>query len=274
MSGVYGKCDDAESIAVDPPRPRPGRRTSWTPPTCTAGATTRSCSAGPSGAGATGWCWPPSSANCGSPDGADGVDGSPTTCRRPARPASSGWASTVSISTTSTGWTPACPSRTRSARWPAWSSRARCGYLGLSEAAPGHLRRAHAVHPIAALQTEFSLLYRQEAEETLRGLPRARHRVRRLLAARPKPPDRRASSTRRDRRRTTADGITRASRKRISPQNRALVRAVRAMPKRKAAPRRQLALAWLLARGRGHRADPGHQAEGRLDENAAAAACR
>ena len=40
-------------------------------------------------------------------------------------------------------------------------------FLGLSEAAPATVRRAHAVHPIAALQIEYSLLYRVEAEETL-----------------------------------------------------------------------------------------------------------
>src|SRR6201996_1447701 len=40
--------------------------------------------------------------------------------------------------------------------------------LGLSEANPETIRRAHAVHPIAAVQNEFSLLYRAEAEETLR----------------------------------------------------------------------------------------------------------
>src|SRR4026209_1239125 len=39
-------------------------------------------------------------------------------------------------------------------------------FLGLCEAAPATVRRAHAVHPIAALQSEFSLLYREEAEET------------------------------------------------------------------------------------------------------------
>jgi aryl-alcohol dehydrogenase-like predicted oxidoreductase len=39
-------------------------------------------------------------------------------------------------------------------------------YLGLSEARPETIRRAHAVHPIAAVQTEYSLLYREEAEET------------------------------------------------------------------------------------------------------------
>ena len=39
-------------------------------------------------------------------------------------------------------------------------------FLGLSEAAPDRIRRAHAVHPIAAVETEYSLLYRTEAEET------------------------------------------------------------------------------------------------------------
>src|SRR5215469_1717014 len=39
-------------------------------------------------------------------------------------------------------------------------------HLGLSEAAPDTIRRAHAIFPIAAVQTEYSLLYRTEAEET------------------------------------------------------------------------------------------------------------
>src|SRR5882757_8624220 len=40
--------------------------------------------------------------------------------------------------------------------------------LGLSEARPETIRRAHKVHPIAAVQSEYSLLYRVEAEETLK----------------------------------------------------------------------------------------------------------
>lgn len=40
-------------------------------------------------------------------------------------------------------------------------------HLGISEAAPATLRRAHAVHPIAALQTEYSLWSRQPEEELL-----------------------------------------------------------------------------------------------------------
>ena len=40
-------------------------------------------------------------------------------------------------------------------------------YLGLSEAAPETIRRAHAVHPIAALQTEYSLWTRDPEDELL-----------------------------------------------------------------------------------------------------------
>jgi aryl-alcohol dehydrogenase-like predicted oxidoreductase len=40
-------------------------------------------------------------------------------------------------------------------------------FLGLSEAAPATIRRAHAVHPISALQTEYSLFARQPEEELL-----------------------------------------------------------------------------------------------------------
>ena len=41
--------------------------------------------------------------------------------------------------------------------------------LGLSEARPETIRRAHKVHPIAAVQNEYSLLYRKEGEETLKA---------------------------------------------------------------------------------------------------------
>jgi aryl-alcohol dehydrogenase-like predicted oxidoreductase len=40
-------------------------------------------------------------------------------------------------------------------------------YLGLSEAAPDTIRRAHAVHPISALQTEYSLWNRDPEDEIL-----------------------------------------------------------------------------------------------------------
>ncbi|MFT4506315.1 aldo/keto reductase [Caballeronia sp. 15711] len=41
-------------------------------------------------------------------------------------------------------------------------------YIGLSEASPSTLRRAHAIHPISALQTEYSLFSREPAEENLK----------------------------------------------------------------------------------------------------------
>jgi aryl-alcohol dehydrogenase-like predicted oxidoreductase len=41
-------------------------------------------------------------------------------------------------------------------------------YLGLSEAGPATIRRAHATHPIAALQTEYSLWTRDPEDEVLR----------------------------------------------------------------------------------------------------------
>src|SRR6267378_7990722 len=40
-------------------------------------------------------------------------------------------------------------------------------YLGLSEAAPATIRRAHAVHPITALQTEYSIFAREPEAEIL-----------------------------------------------------------------------------------------------------------
>ena len=53
-------------------------------------------------------------------------------------------------------------------------------YIGLSEAGPATVRRAAAVHPIAALQTEYSLWTRDPEEEVLRDDARTRHRVHRL----------------------------------------------------------------------------------------------
>src|SRR5213075_3453445 len=41
--------------------------------------------------------------------------------------------------------------------------------IGLSEARPETIRRAHKVHPIAAVQNEYSLLYRNDGEETLQA---------------------------------------------------------------------------------------------------------
>ena len=59
-------------------------------------------------------------------------------------------------------------------------------FLGLSEAAPATVRRAVAVHPIAALQTEYSLWSREPEDEilpTMRGLAWVSCRIRRWAGA-------------------------------------------------------------------------------------------
>jgi hypothetical protein len=90
--------------------------------------------------------------------------------------------------------------------------------LGLCETAPSTLRRAHAVHPIAALQMEYSLLYRQPAEDALatcRSSVSPSSRTRRSAGAcwppRPAPDDIPA---------TTGAASTRGSRERISTTTR------------------------------------------------------
>ena len=69
-------------------------------------------------------------------------------------------------------------------------------YLGLSEAAPATIRRAHAVHPIAALQTEYSLWTRDPEDELLRLTAELGITLRGLQPARPRVPDRGAQEPR------------------------------------------------------------------------------
>ncbi len=63
-------------------------------------------------------------------------------------------------------------------------------FLGLSEAAPATIRRAHATHPITAVQTELSLWSRDAEGGCASDGPRARYRLCRLFAARPRLSDR------------------------------------------------------------------------------------
>ena len=74
-----------------------------------------------------------------------------------AKPVCSGWASTTSTSTTSTASIRRLRSRRRSAPWRSWSRKARFAIIGLSEAAPALCGAPVKVHPISALQTEYSL---------------------------------------------------------------------------------------------------------------------
>ena len=112
----------------------------------------------------------------------------PSTCAGPATRRCSGWAWITSTSTTSIASTARCRSRRRSARWPSWSRQGKVRYLGLSEAAPETIRRAHAVHPITALQTEYSLWTPRPGGRGAADGARAGHRLRRLQPAGPRLP--------------------------------------------------------------------------------------
>jgi aryl-alcohol dehydrogenase-like predicted oxidoreductase len=142
-------------------------------------------------------------------------------------------------------------------------------YLGLSEAAPGTVRRAAAVHPIAALQTEYSLWSREPEDgllDTCRelgiGFVAYSPLGRGFLTGRFKSPaDFPEGDWRRMNPRFQGDNFQ---------HNLALVRRVQTLADAKRCTAAQLALAWLLAR------DvvpiPGSKVVARLEENAAAAA--
>jgi len=140
-------------------------------------------------------------------------------------------------------------------------------FLGLSEARPERIRRAHAIHPIAAVQTEYSILYRTEAEET-RSTTRALG-VSFFAYA----PLGRGFLTGAIRDLSDVDG-RRAQHPRFQAEhfahNRELVRRIEEIAARKECSPGQLALAWLLAQGEDVVAIPGTRYAHRLDENIAA----
>jgi aryl-alcohol dehydrogenase-like predicted oxidoreductase len=140
-------------------------------------------------------------------------------------------------------------------------------FLGLSEAHPDRIRRAHAVHPITAVQTEYSLLYRTEAEET-------RATTRELgIGFVAYSPLGRGLFTGALRELSDIDG-RRAQHPRFQAEhfqhNRELAARVEAIAARKGCSPSQLTLAWLLAQGDDVVAIPGTRHARRLDENIAA----
>jgi aryl-alcohol dehydrogenase-like predicted oxidoreductase len=142
-------------------------------------------------------------------------------------------------------------------------------FLGLSEARPETIRRAHAVHPITAVQTEFSLLYRQEAEET-------RQTTRELgIGFVAYSPLGRGFLTGAIQTLADVDG-RRAQHPRFQAEifdaNRKLVAHVEALAAAKGCTPAQVTLAWLLAQGEDVVAIPGTRYPARLDENAGALA--
>jgi aryl-alcohol dehydrogenase-like predicted oxidoreductase len=143
-------------------------------------------------------------------------------------------------------------------------------YLGLSEAAPETIRRAAAVHPIAALQTEYSLWSREPEEgllDTCRelgiGFVAYSPLGRGFLTGRFTSPD------------DFPEGDWRRTNPRFQGENfdrnLELVRRVQALAGAKRCTAAQLALAWLLAQGEDIVPIPGSKLVARLEENAAAA---
>jgi aryl-alcohol dehydrogenase-like predicted oxidoreductase len=137
-------------------------------------------------------------------------------------------------------------------------------FLGLSEARPETIRRAHAVHPITAVQTEFSLLYRTEAEET-----RAATTALGISFVAYSPLGR-GLLTGAIRTHADIDG-RRAAHPRFQGENfdanRRLAAPIEAMAAKKGCTPAQLTLAWLLAQGEDVVAIPGTRFVARLDEN-------
>jgi len=141
--------------------------------------------------------------------------------------------------------------------------------LGLSEAAPDTIRRAHATHPIAAVQSEYSLLYRVDAEETLK-ITRALGIA--YVAYSPLGRSLLTGSVRQVG--DIPDGDGRGRHPRFAADNLArnlgFVGAIEGVARAKGCTPGQVALAWLLAQGPDIVPIPGTKRAQRLDENMAA----
>jgi len=144
-------------------------------------------------------------------------------------------------------------------------------FLGLSEAAPETIRRADKVHKIAAVQNEYSLLYRVEAEETLvttrkLGIAFVAYAPlgRGMLTAKIEDPSTLADNDSRRRHPRYAEGNL--------AHNVSLVARIEAIAQRKGCTPGQLALAWLLAQGPDLIPIPGTKRKERLVENLGALA--
>ncbi|HEX4806726.1 MAG TPA: aldo/keto reductase [Conexibacter sp.] len=143
-------------------------------------------------------------------------------------------------------------------------------HLGLSEASPETIRRAHAVHPIAALQTEYSL-WTRDVERRI--LPTVRELGIGFVAY--SPLGRGFLSGRWASPEEIPDGDFRKHNPRFQGENfarnMAIVERVRELAERKGATPAQLALAWVMHRGDDVVPIPGTKRVRYLEENAAAA---
>ena len=142
-------------------------------------------------------------------------------------------------------------------------------FLGLSEASPETLRKAHATHPITALQTEYSL-WSREPEDALFAVTRELG-----IGFVPYSPLGRGFLTGAIR---SADQLAADDRRRLHPRfmgenfqkNLDLVEAVKAIAADKGVTAAQLALAWVLAQGDDLIPIPGTRRVATLEQNVAA----
>ena len=142
-------------------------------------------------------------------------------------------------------------------------------YIGLSEASPATIRRAHAVHRVAALQTEYSLWSREPEAELLPllrelsiGFVPYSPLGHGFLTGELRSPDQ------------LADNDWRKTNPRFTPENfqrnLRIVDEVKAVAAEAGATPAQIALAWLLAQGDDIAPIPGTKRVARVEENTAA----
>src|SRR5215208_190964 len=142
-------------------------------------------------------------------------------------------------------------------------------YLGLSEAAPETIRRAHAVHPITALQTEYSLWTRDPEDAVL---PTVRELGIGFVAYSPLGRGFLTGAFK------EAADIPENDRRRFFPRfagenferNRELVRVVEEIAEARGGTPAQVALAWVLSRGDDVVPIPGTKRRRYLEDNAGA----
>ena len=143
-------------------------------------------------------------------------------------------------------------------------------HIGLSEAAPERIRKAHAAHPITAVQTEYSLWTRDLEARDPADPARARRSgsspTRRSAAA--SSPD--ASSRPRSSTRATSAAPGPGSPATTSRRTSSSPGRSRSSPRRRASRPAQLALAWVLAQGDDVVPIPGTKRRSYLEQNAAA----
>jgi aryl-alcohol dehydrogenase-like predicted oxidoreductase len=141
--------------------------------------------------------------------------------------------------------------------------------LGLSEAAPETIRRAHKVHPIAAVQNEYSLLYRKDGEETLRA---CRELGISLVAYAPLGRSMLTGSVKG--KADLPEGDRRLAHPRFQAEhldsNVKIVKRIEEFAAQKKCTPSQLVLAWLLAQGKDVLPIPGTKRKQRVEENLAA----